>query len=121
MNLEAWSKRFREQYGEEYAKFLLVDFAPPPRLCPFCQTETIRKLWLGNPNVKRGDSIWGKWYMWCESCLRGIYCPLGTYAVPPEEPYIPWGDKSALAQALPSGLRLIHPVLPVKRPNSQRP
>ena len=101
--------RFRKAYGEEYARFLLGDFGPPPHLCPYCQTETLRKLWLGDSTHKLGDSTWGKWYMWCESCLRGIYCPIGTYGVPQGEPYIPWGDDAALKRALPEGLRLIKP------------
>lgn len=109
MDFQEWSQRFQEAYGEEYARFLLIDFGPPPRRCPYCQTETIRKLWLGDPAAKRGESIWGKWYMWCGLCLRGIRCPLGSYAVPKGEPYIKWGDETALKQALPDDLRLIAP------------
>ena len=112
MQLQDLFQRFREQYSEEYTQFLLVDFRPDPKLCPFCQTQTIRKLWLGDPHKKRGDSIWGKWYMWCESCFRGIYCPLGTYIVPKGEPYIKWGDDRALKQSLPLDLHLISPVSP---------
>jgi hypothetical protein len=54
--------------------------------------------------------VWAKWYMWCESCLRGIYCPLGSFRVPKSQSYLQWGDKVALKQALPPGLKLIqHP------------
>jgi hypothetical protein len=104
--------RFREEYGEEYASFLWVDFGPSPRLCPYCKAESFRKLWTGDSARKLADSVWGKWYMWCESCLRGIYCPPGTYAVPKGERYIEWGDKAALEQALPSGLHLVNPTAP---------
>jgi hypothetical protein len=100
--------RFKEQYGEEYAQFLWADFVDP-QLCPYCRTETLRKLWLGDPNKGPVDSVWGKWYMWCQSCLRGIYCPLGTYAVPLGQPFIRWGDEAALRRALPADLRLLKP------------
>jgi hypothetical protein len=53
--------------------------------------------------------VWAKWYMWCQSCLRGIYCPVGTYYVPEGEQYIPYGDEEALERALPPGLNLIYP------------
>ena len=100
-------QRFQTEFGEEYAKFLLSDFGPSPRLCPYCETETLRKLWLGDPTRKIDDLIWAKFYMWCESCLRGIYCPPGSYRVPKGKPYKKWGDEAALMQALPSGLQLI--------------
>jgi hypothetical protein len=112
MDLTPLTQRFREQYGDEYTRFLLLAFAEPPFKCPSCQAPTIRMLWLGDPEHPLGDSVWGKWYLWCESCLRGIYCPLGTYAVPRNEPYIRWGDKVALKRALPPQLRLIQPVGP---------
>lgn len=102
--------RFRTQYGEEYARFLRAAFGDPSSLCPHCQRRSLRKLWVGDPRKKLGSSIWGKWYLWCDSCMQGIYCPLGTYAVPQGEPYIQWGDKVALSQALPAGLQLINPV-----------
>jgi hypothetical protein len=112
MNFASMFERFKEQYGEDYAKFLQADFGPPPHLCPYCQTETLRKLWLGDTARKLGDSIWAKWYLWCKSCLRGIYCPIGTYAVPRGEPYIQWGDDAALKRSLPSELKLVKPVTP---------
>jgi hypothetical protein len=96
-------------YGREYADFLLVDHSSPPKLCPKCKAEAIRKLWLGDPGAKMGDSVWGKWYLWCGKCLTGIYCPFGTHVVPVGEPYLRWGDEAALNQALPSGLHLIRP------------
>ena len=97
-------------YGEEYTRFLMVDFVPPPRICPYCETETIRKLWIGDPAREVDGKVWAKWYMWCESCLRGIYCPLGSFRVPKGESYIRWGDKDALGKEIPIGLKLIkHP------------
>jgi|SRR5580658_3635435 hypothetical protein len=100
--------RFRQSYGEEYADLLTADWGPPPHVCPFCLTPTLRKLLLGDPTHKVGNSIWAKWYMWCDKCLRGIYCPPGTYAVPPGKPYVRWGDEAAIESALPAGLKLIH-------------
>jgi hypothetical protein len=102
-------ERFRQNFGDEYAAFLTADWGPPPHVCPFCLTPTLCKLLIGDPERKIGDSIWAKWYMWCEDCLRGIYCPPGTYAVPPGKPYVPWGDEDAIRSALPAGLKLIQP------------
>ena len=102
--------RFRQQYGEEYADFLTADWGPAPHLFPCCRTETLRKLLIGDTSRKVGESISAKWYMWCESCLRGIYCPPGTYAVPPGKPYVNKGDETAIKAALPPGLKLIQPV-----------
>ena len=102
--------RFRESFGEEYAAFLTADWGPPPHLCPSCGTQTLRKLLIADPARKVGNSIWAKWYMWCEKCLRGIYCPPGTYSVPAGKPYVVWGDKAAIESALPAGLKLIQPV-----------
>jgi hypothetical protein len=101
--------RFSQSFGEEYAVFLVADWGPPPHLCPHCQTETLRKLLIGDPLRKVGQSISAKWYMWCETCLRGIYCPPGTYAVPTGKPYITKGDDDAIKSALPAGLKLIRP------------
>lgn len=94
---------------EQYAAFLRIRRSPPPRTCPYCLTDTIRMLWLGDPDFVIDGEIWGKWYLWCEQCLKGIRCPLGSYRVPPGEPYIRWGDDEALKRALPSGLELIVP------------
>ena len=103
-------ERFRQEYGLEYAAFLAVHWGPPPRLCPFCGTETIHKLVIGDPARASGDRIAAKWYMWCSSCLRGIYCPPGNYFVPANKPWIPKGDEDAIRKALPAGLKLIEPV-----------
>jgi hypothetical protein len=99
--------RFRQSYGEEYADFLTADWGPRPHVCPFCGTETLRKLLIGDPESKLGNSIRAKWYMWCEKCLRGIYCPPGTYTVPPGKAYVAKGDEAAIRNALPAGLKLI--------------
>lgn len=104
--------RFRQQYGEAYAAFLTADWGPAPHVCPLCGTETLHKLLIGDAARTLGDSIWAKWYMWCEKCLHGIYCPPGTYAVPKGKPYVPWGDKAAIERALPAGLKLIQPKKP---------
>jgi hypothetical protein len=103
-------ERFRQSFGEEYAAFLTADWGPKPHLCPLCGTETLHKLLIGDPSRKVGNSIAAKWYMWCQKCLRGIYCPPGVYAVPPGKPYVPKGDEAAVRNALPQGLRLIQPV-----------
>jgi len=110
MDIEYALARFRQQYGEEYAEFLAADWGPPPHLCPYCQTKTLRKLLIGDPSKKIGNSISAKWYMWCETCLRGIYCPPGNYAVPAGKPYVTRGDEAAIRSALPAGLKLIQPV-----------
>jgi|SRR5579863_82222 len=103
-------ERFRQEYGLEYAAFLTADWGPPPHLCPYCGTETLRKLLIGDPARIVGDRISAKWYMWCQSCLRGIYCPPGTYFVPAGKPWIAKGDEDAIRKALPPGLKLIQPV-----------
>jgi hypothetical protein len=105
---DALRQQFEKKYGREYSEFLAADEVAS-RICPRCRTETLRKLWLGEPNTKMGDSVWGKWYLWCETCLTGIYCPFGTHQVPIGETYISWGDEAALKKALPAGLRLIRP------------
>ena len=102
-------ERWKREYGEEYASFLVLTFERVPRKCPNCHAEAIKMLWLGDPTDRRGDSIWGKWYLWCGSCLKGIYNPLGSYIVPKNEPYILWGDDHAIKRALPKGLQLIRP------------
>jgi hypothetical protein len=99
-----------QKYGEEYARFLASYWGPPPHVCPECATGTIRKLLIGDPARSVGDRIPVKWYIWCESCLRGIYCPPGSYAVRDGTPYIVKGDKAAIESALPAGLKLIEPV-----------
>ena len=103
--------RFRQQFGEEYTAFLMADWGPKPHVCPFCLTETLRKLLIGDPARKIGDQISAKWYMWCESCFRGIYCPPGTYFVRPGMHYVLKGDEDAIKSALPAGLKLIKPTV----------
>jgi len=104
-----FAERCRRVYGEEYALFFLLSVEPAPRKCPCCNTEAIKMLWLGDPTNKRGDSIRGKWYLWCSLCLKGIYSPLGTYIVPKNEPYFLYEDDDAVKRALPEGLQLIDP------------
>lgn len=94
---------------EEYAAFRRVALQHPPRTYPYCQTQTIRMLWLGDPDSVIAEQIWGKWYLWCEQCLKGIRPFFQSSRVPPGEPYIRWGDDEALKRALPSGLRLVFP------------
>jgi hypothetical protein len=109
MRNEDLFRRMQEQYGKEYAEFFRTEFGSSSNLCPYCKTATLRKLWIGDPAREVDGKIWAKWYKWCESCLRGIYCPLGTYYMPENEPYIPWGNEIALKSALPAGLQLIKP------------
>jgi hypothetical protein len=110
MDNEYLHQRMLKQYGGEYTEFLWTDFKGSSKLCPYCKTDTLRRLWIGDHGRVIDGKVWAKWYKWCESCLRGIYCPLGTYSVPEGEPYINWGDQEALRQALPAGLKLIKPV-----------
>ena len=104
--LHEWCLR---SYGEEFTRFLETDFSQSPT-CPFCGEETLHKLWLGDSKNQVDGRVWGKWYRWCESCLKGIYCPLGSYRIPPGTPFIPWGDEAALKNALPAELQFIQPV-----------
>jgi len=110
---DALRQQFEKKYGREYSEFLAAD-AMASKLCPRCRTETLHKLWLGEPNTRMGDSIWGKWYLWCEACLTGIYCPFGTHMVPKGETYIRWGDEESLRKVLPAGFRLIRPETELK-------
>jgi hypothetical protein len=113
MDAEYAVARFRQQYGERYAEFLVADWGPPPHLCPLCRTPSLHKLVIGDDSKKIGESISAKWYLWCQSCRRGIYCPPGTYTVRAGKPYIPIGDREAIERALPSDLKLISPVPPI--------
>jgi hypothetical protein len=99
--------RFRQTYGEEYADFLTADWGPAPHFCPYCGTETLRKLLIGEPPAKADESVAVKWYKWCERCLRGIYCPPGSYRVRAGVAYVRKGDEEAIREALPAGLKLI--------------
>lgn len=104
-----WEERFRREYGDEYAQFLLVKFQPPPRVCPVCRTETIREIWLGEAARMLGQTLSGLWYLWCESCLRCIRAPQGASPVPREGSYLQWSDGQALLHAVPRGLHMIEP------------
>ena len=99
--------RFRQTYGEEYGDFLVADWGPPPHVCPFCGTETLRKLLIGEPPERADESVAVKWYKWCERCFQGIYCPPGTYRVRAGVAYVRKGDEDAIRKALPAGLKLI--------------
>lgn len=99
--------RFRQSFGDDYADFLTADWGPPPHLCPFCRTETLHKLLIADPTRMIGSQISTKWYLWCEKCLRGIYCPPGTYVARPGMRYVLKGDEDAIRNALPPGLKLI--------------
>ena len=72
-------ERAKKSFGVEYAQFFLIAVGLVPRICPNCRQDTFRQLWVGDPTSDCGDSIWAKWYLWCESCLQGIYCPPGSY------------------------------------------
>lgn len=109
---EEQKRSYRQKFGTPYADFYFVFQSRPPRVCPFCQTQTIRILWLGDPDFVIAGEVWGKWYLWCEECLKGIRCPLGSYRVPKGEPYVRWGDEAALKQGLPAGLQLALPEFP---------
>jgi len=119
MNASESAKRFQKMYGEEFAGFFLVPFSPPPHLCPYCKTETISRLWIGDEEHLIGGRPHAQWYLWCRSCLRGIYSPPGTYYVPEGEPYVRPGDEDAIKRALPEGLQLISPRF-VRPPSSQK-
>jgi hypothetical protein len=102
-------ENLRNDYGPEYFEFWAVFAGLAPRTCPKCRSEKIRILYLSVPKWSTAGEIWSKWYLWCESCLNGIYCPPGTYRIPITEPHILWGDEKALKDALPESLHLIKP------------
>jgi hypothetical protein len=100
-------KRAREEFGEEYFGFWAIYQGAALRVCPLCQSQVIKTLHLSLPRDSAAGKIWCKWYLWCDSCLNGIYCPPGTYRIRVTEPHILWGDEAALKKALPKGLHLI--------------
>jgi hypothetical protein len=104
-------ERAKNVYGIEYWKFWAIFWGFAPETCPKCGCKSIRTLNLALPNNRAAGKMWFKWYLWCESCLNGIYCPLGTYWLEPSRPYILWGDREALRQALPENLHLIKPTV----------
>jgi len=109
-------ERAKNEFGPEYFPFWLIFLGQAPRICPHCQGERIKVLYLALPNDRVDGKIWCKWYLWCESCHHGIYCPPGTYRIPISAPHILWGDEKALKEVLPSGLRLIQRA---RRPTTQ--
>ena len=76
-------------------------------MCPKCGSTSFTTLWLAKPNKAIDGKIWAKWYFWCDKCLYGIRCPLGTWRISRETPYILHDDEKALAAALPENLKLI--------------
>lgn len=104
------------EFGPEYFQYWLVYLGRAPQVCPKCQSHNIKMIHLGLPNDRVDGKIWAKWYLWCDSCLYGIYCPPGSYRIPVGDPYILWGDEKALKENLPEGLKLITPANLGRRP-----
>jgi hypothetical protein len=104
---EEFVARIRKQFSPEYTEFLLIQIGYSPQVCPKCGNGSFTTLWLAKPNDAINGKMWAKWYFWCDKCLSGIRCPLGTWRIPRETPYILHGDKKALATALPENLKLI--------------
>ena len=96
----------RKQFSPEYAEFLLVQMGYSPKVCPKCGNGSTT-LWLAKPNDAINGKMWAKWYFWCDRCLSGIRCPLGTWRIARETRYILHGDEKALAAALPENLKLV--------------
>jgi hypothetical protein len=104
---EEFVGRIRKQFSPEYAEFLLIQMGHSPKVCPKCGSTSFTTLWLAKPNKASNDEMWAKWYFWCDKCLSGIRCPLGTWRIPRTTPYILHCDEEALAAALPENLKLI--------------
>lgn len=104
-----YAERAKRVYGLEFWQFWSIFIGYAPRICPRCHSHSIRILHIGLPRNRVGGKIWCKWYLWCDSCLNGIYCPPGSYWISPNEPYILWGDNKTLKDALPKDLHLIKP------------
>jgi hypothetical protein len=104
---EASVEGIRKQYSPEYAEFFLVQMGYSPQVCPKSGNGSFTTLWLAKPNDAINGKVWAKWYFWCDKCFSGIRCPLGTWRIPRETPYILHGGEKALADALPSNLKLI--------------
>jgi len=102
-------ERAKRSFGQEFWEYWIIYLGVAPAVCPKCKTESIRILRLADPSRKVGRQIWSKWYLWCQSCLHGIYCPPGTYFVKKGQPYILWNDRKALEKNLPKALKLIRP------------
>ena len=97
----------KRQFSPEYAEFLLIQAGYSPKVCPKCGSTSFTTLWLAKPNDAIDGKMWAKWYFWCDRCLSGIRCPLGTWRIPRTTPYILHGDEKALAAALPENLKLV--------------
>jgi len=104
---EELAEGIKRQFSPEYAKFLLIQARYSPKVCPKCGSTSFTTLWLAKPNDTIDGKMWAKWYFWCDKCLSGIRCPLGTWRIPRTTPYILHGDEKALAAALPENLKLI--------------
>jgi hypothetical protein len=104
---EEIAERIRKQYATDYAEFLLVQMGYLPQVCPKCQNKSFSTLWLADPRNPINGKLWAKWYFWCNECLSGIYCPLGTWRISRATPHILYGDKKAIRAALPKKLKLI--------------
>lgn len=100
-------ERIRKQFSPEYSEFLLIQAGYSPKVCPKCGSTSFATLWLAKPNDAIDGKMWAKWYFWCDKCLSGIRCSLGTWRIPRTTPYILHGDEKALAAALPENLKLI--------------
>jgi len=104
---EEFVEGIRKQFSREYAEFLLVQMKYSPQVCPKCGNGSFTTLWLAKPNNAINGKMWAKWYFWCDKCISGIRCPMGTWRISRTTPYILHGDEKALAAALPENLKLI--------------
>lgn len=109
VNREEIAEGIRKQYAPEYAEFLFVQMGYSAQVCPKCRNESFTTLWLADPRNPIEGKLWAKWYFWCNECLYGIYCPLGTSRIPRETPHILYGDEKAINEALPKRLHTSHP------------
>jgi hypothetical protein len=96
-----------KQHSPRYGKFVLIQMGYSPPICPECRRGSFTTLWLANPRNVIDGKLWAKWYFWCDDCLSGIYCPLGTWRIPRTTPHLIYGDKTAIRAALPQNLKLI--------------
>jgi hypothetical protein len=100
-------ERVKKQFSPEYAELVLIQAGYSAKVCPKCGSTSFTTLWLAKPNRGSDGQMWAKWYFWCDKCLTGIRCPLGTWYIPRTTPYILHGDDKALTAALPENLKLI--------------
>jgi hypothetical protein len=104
-------QRIRRQYAPDYADFLLVQMGYLPRVCPNCRNTSFTTLWLADPRDPIDGRLWAKWYFWCDNCLLGIYCPMGSWSIPRATDHILDSDQHAISAALPDNLVLLQPDL----------